>query len=157
MQSKVRLMVAAAALSCAGFVVGAQAQDKPLQVQDANLEGVKAELTEVSRREGVVTVKIRYRNTGSARVTLKLIGSPPDVDKYYLIAGSTKMLPLRDSQKVPVMTPMSIHGELQPDLKANASFLFWAKYPAPPATVKKVSIYTPLSPPFDEVPISEAQ
>ncbi len=157
MQRRVCLMVAAAVLSGAGFAVGVHAQDKPLQVQDTNLEGVKAEVTEVSRREGVVTVKIRYRNTGSAPVKLKLISNAGDVDKYYLIAGSTKMLPLRDSQKVPVMAPVSIHGELHADLKPNASFLFWVKYPAPPATAKKVSIYTLSSPPFDEVPISEAQ
>lgn len=31
----------------------------------------------------------------------------------------------------------------------------WAKFPAPPASSKKISIYIPQFPPFDDVPISE--
>jgi hypothetical protein len=31
----------------------------------------------------------------------------------------------------------------------------WAKFPAPPPTSKKITIYIPQFPPFDDVPISE--
>jgi hypothetical protein len=33
--------------------------------------------------------------------------------------------------------------------------VWYAKYPAPPAEVKKVSYYTRATPPFEDVPVSD--
>ena len=136
----------------------AQAQGtKPLQVQDTNFDGITAEVTEVSRKEGVVTVKVRYRNTGSATMHVNVVNGSDDVNKFYLVSGTNKMLPLRDSQKYPIMTPGNVVGTVSADIKPGGSFLFWGKYPAPPAAVKKVTYMTPHAPPFEDLPITEAQ
>lgn len=136
----------------------AAAQDKkPLQVQDTNFEGITAEVTEVSRKEGVLTVKTRFRNTGSKASHIYLVGGWADVDKFYLTSGNNKMLPLRDSQKIPVMTPGNGSGTVSTEIKPGGSFLFWGKYPAPAASVKKVTFMTPHTPPFEDLPITEAQ
>jgi hypothetical protein len=134
------------------------AQDKkPLQVQETNFDGITAEVTEVSRKDGVLTVKLRYRNTGAKATHVYVVGGSEDVDKFYVVSGNSKMLPLRDSQKYPVMTPGNGVGTVGTDIKPGGSFLFWGKYPAPPATVKKVTYMTPHAPPFEDLPITEAQ
>ena len=55
------------------------------------------------------------------------------------------------------MTPVDVHGGLHAEIRPNGSFLFWAKYPAPPDSAKKISIYTPHGPPVEDVPITEAK
>jgi hypothetical protein len=148
-------IVSMAAVMLAGM---AQAQDKkPLQVQDTNVEGVSAEVTDVTRKEGVLTVKMRLRNTSAKPIHVEILHGHADVDKYYAVAGSSKLMPLRDSQKSPLMSPSDGYGNLNADLKPAGSFLFWAKYPAPPASAKKVTFMTPLAPPFEDVPITEVQ
>jgi hypothetical protein len=148
-----------AILAGAGMLAAvAVAQDKkPLQVQETNFEGITAEVTEVSRKEGVLTVKVRYRNGGGKAVQVHIVGDRGDVDKFYLVSGNNKMLPLRDSQKYPVMTPGNSVGTVTADIKPGSSFLFWGKYPAPAASVKKVTYMTPHTPPFEDLPITEAQ
>jgi len=136
----------------------AAAQDKkPLQVQETNFEGVSAEVTEVTRKEGVLTVKMRFRNAGAKASHIYIVGERGDVDKFYVVSGNNKLLPLRDSQKVPIMTPGNGVGTVMTEIKPGGSFLFWGKYPAPAASVKKVTYMTPHSPPFEDLPITEVQ
>ena len=148
--------VSVLALALAAGPAYAQAA-KPLQIQETNIEGVNAELVEAVRKEGVLTIKVRYRNSGAQPAKVQLLSGGSEIDKYYVVAGSTKFLPLKDAQKVPLMSPPDHHGNLAPDLKPAGSFLFWAKYPAPPAEAKKVSFFTPRTPPFEDVPITEAK
>ncbi len=152
------VVLAASVLAVALAQRPAQAQaPKPLQVQETSVEGVTAEMIEVVRKEGVLTVKMRYRNGGTAPVKVELLGDNRDADKYYVVAGSTKFLVLRDSQRVPVMTTLNNHGGLNAEMKPAGSFLLWAKYPAPPADAKKINFHTAHTPPFEDVPITEAK
>jgi len=124
---------------------------------DTNVDGVTAEISEAVRKEGVLTVKMRLRNTGSAVAKVLISNDFRDVDKYYAVAGSTKFLILKDSQKYPLMVQLGNNGELTQEIKPGGTFLFWAKYPAPPADVRKFTLYTPLTPPIEDVPISDAK
>jgi hypothetical protein len=145
-----------AVMTTAGLAV-AQSPAKPLQVQETNTEGITAEVTDVTRKEGVVTVKVRYRNTGQKTVRMRLSRNWGDIDNHYLVAGTSKMLPLRDAQKTAVMSPLSNSGDLDPEIKPAGSYVFWVKFPAPPASTKKVTFFTPSAPPFEDLPITEAQ
>jgi len=133
----------------------AQAPAKPLQVQETNIEGFTAELTSVTQSDGVLTVRIRFRNTSDKARRVPLVTHPNDIDKYYVVAGSTKLLPLRDSEKVPLMSALGSGGNLEPELRPGTSFLFWAKFPAPPAGTKKIAIYTVPTPPFEDVQVPQ--
>jgi hypothetical protein len=53
--------------------------------------------------------------------------------------------------------PHGQHGETYAEIKPKGSYLFWAKYPAPPAEAKKVSFYHPHSPPIEDIPITEVK
>ena len=121
------------------------------------MSGVVAELIESKREDGVLTVRVRYRNTTDKKVKLLLIKGN-NFDEYYVTAGSKKYLMMRDPQKVtlsPQGTDKFRRGILEADLAKGGTYQWWAKYPAPPADVKTINYYTPLSAPFDNVPISD--
>ncbi len=141
------------AMSCS--VALAQAP-KP-QALETSIDGVTAEITEALRKEGVLTVKMRLRNTGSSATKVKLAADYRDIDGYYAVAGSTKFLVLKDSNSIPVMVQLNNFGGLHPEIKPGGSFLFWAKYPAPPAEARKFTFYTPIMPPVEDIPITEAK
>jgi hypothetical protein len=157
MQRTRRAILAGAAMLLAGTAIAQAPEKKPLQVQETNFEGVTAEVTEVMRKDGVLTVKVRFRNTGAKPSRVYILGNGKDVDKFYTVAGSAKMMPLRDSQGAPLMTPGDGGGAVLTEIKPGGSFLFWSKFPAPPASAKKVTFVTPHAPPFEDLPITEAQ
>jgi hypothetical protein len=154
-----RLFLALATLALgAPFASGqAFAQAAKPQAQETNVDGVTAEISEAVRKEGVLTVKMRLRNTGSAAAKVKISEDWRDIDKWYAVAGSTKFLILKDSNQVPVMVQLNNYGGLTQEIKPGGSFLFWAKYPAPPADARKFNFFNPLTPPIEDVPISDVK
>ena len=133
------------------------AQAAKPQALETSVDGVTAEISEAVRKEGVLTVKMRLRNTGPAAAKVKISQDWNDIDKWYAVAGSTKFLPLRDSQKAPLMVQLDNYGGLTADIKPGGSFLFWAKYPAPSADARKFTFYNPLTQPIEDVPISDVK
>ena len=125
---------------------------KPIQSQDTNVSGVVAELIECKREEGVLTVRVLYRNTTDKMVKVKLVPGK-NYDAYYVTAGSKKYLMMRDPQKKTLSA--YTRGNMTVNLDKDGRFQWWAKYPAPSADVKKITYYTPLTAPFDNVPISD--
>ena len=126
----------------------------PIQSQDSNVAGIVAEITECKRQDGVLTVRVRLRNTGDKDVRVGLI-SGRDYDSYYVTAGGKKYFILRDSEKTPLAPQSDNFGNLSAGVAKGASYVWWAKFPAPPADVKKISYFTPITPPFDNVPITD--
>jgi hypothetical protein len=144
------VLLLAAAASILSGPVRAQA---PLQSQDSNLSGIVAEITECKRAEGVLSMRMRLRNTSAADVQVYLV-KQNNYDTYYLTAASKKYFILRDSEKKPLAPPTD-GGDLSVTIAKGGSYVWWSKYPAPPADVKKVGYYTSITPPFDDVPISD--
>lgn len=144
---------AAAAALALGVAVAAQSARAadPIQSQETNIAGVTADIVECKRAEGVLTLKLRF--SGQVKEAFYVI-SGRNYDHYYLSAGTKKYLVLRDSEGTPLASPADGGGTVSAHLEKGA-FTFWAKYPAPPADVTKVNIYTPLTPPFDDVPVSD--
>lgn len=156
MNPKQRACVAAAMAGTALMLAAAPAwpQAKP-QAHETSIDGVTAEI-EAIRKEDVLTVKVRYRNTSDAPAEMKVYRSYEDTE-YYATVGSTKLLVLKDSKGAPVASPHSPHGATSVSIKPKGSFIFWAKYPAPPTEAKKLTFYHPHSPPIEDVPITDAK
>ena len=154
--NELRLHAAAVVLASAAFLPGAAAQGAKPQAHDTNVDGVTAEVVEAVRKEGVLSLKLRFRNAGAKPARLDLVANR-HVDTQYLVAGKTKLMVLKDSKNTALMPPLDPIGALQPTVKPGASYLFWAKYPAPPADAKKVTYYSPIMPPIEDIPIAEAQ
>jgi hypothetical protein len=130
---------------------GAAAQAKAIQSQDTNIDGLVAEITQAQRKEGVLTIRLRVRNTSDSEKAIDLPWGNDDYDKFYVTAGKKKYLVLRDSAKVPIASPPTGRKALA----KGAGFTWWAKFPAPAASDAKFSFYTSIAPPFEDVPIAD--
>lgn len=143
-------VVAGAFWVAAGLVDGplggstAWAQSKAIQTQESNVPGVTFEITEVRRKEGVLTIRLKLVNSRSA--DSKSFG---DLAKSYVTAGKQKYQVLQDTAG----TPLAAYGHVS--VPASGSRIWWAKFPAPGPDVKMVSFFTPETAPFEDVPISD--
>lgn len=126
-----------------------------IQTQEANTEGIVADLTECRRTEGVLNIKIRFRNTSNKSANLQLLPSGGgDYLKYFVTAGNKKYFILKDSEGT-FLAVQPVNYTLGGTIEAGRSFLWWAKYPAPSGDVKKINYITPVTPPFEDVPITD--
>lgn len=126
---------------------------KVIQSQDTNASGIVAELTECKRKDGVLRIKVRFRNTSANKARLDVYGSSTrsyEMDKFYVTAANKKYFVLKDSEGTPLMS-----DTLYADLDKDGTFLWWAKFPAPPPEVKEIGITMPKVNPFEDVPISD--
>ena len=147
-------------LAAPGALAGPQAAKpaakpaEPLQVQETNEAGVVAEFIECKRKEGVLTVKIRFRNTGTAPAAFNIIGRG-NYDDLYVTAEDKKYFVLRDEERTPLSPTVDPGGAVRVSLKPSGTWLWWAKYPAPPAEVKKINYVWTLGAPFEDIPITD--
>lgn len=125
-----------------------------IQSQDANKAGVIADLVECKRKDGVLSVKIRLRNTSNDAASMTLARGG-NYDGWYLTAASKKYFVLKDTEGAALAYGASSKGDVYENIDKGGALNWWAKYPAPPAEVKTVSIYTPISGPFDDVKITD--
>ena len=134
-------------------VPAAAAPSGALKTGDTNIAGVVADVTECSRKDGVLSVRVRFRNTASEKKSFDLITSR-DYQKFYFTAASKKYFILKDSEGTYLTTEASSFGNLAVHLDPGGQYTWWAKFPAPPAEVKAVTLYTPVSAPLEDVPVS---
>ena len=125
-----------------------------IQSQDTNKTGVVADLIECKRKDGVLSVKIRLRNTSEAKVEVPLVTNA-NYDVWYLTAASKKYFVLTDTDKTALAYGAGGANTFNANIDKGGAFTWWAKYPAPPADVKSVTIYTPITGPFDDIPITD--
>lgn len=130
------------------------AQTEAIQSQDTNIGGLVADITQCKRKDGVLTLRVRVRNTSGKKTNIRFTDGYGAYDKYYLTAGDKKYFVLRDSEGVPLATDEG-NGYVSVDVEKDGSFTWWAKYPAPPAEVTSVSFYTAFAPPFEDLPITD--
>jgi hypothetical protein len=127
---------------------------KPLATRELDVEGVVAEVIESVRKEDMLTVRVRFRNTGIAPATISLAaGGVSYHTANYIVAGGTKYDIMRDTAGNVLATPRDGGGRLEPTIRPKGTFAWWAKYPAPPATQKSYTLYLKVGPPIEDVPI----
>jgi hypothetical protein len=123
-------------------------------VQETNIGGLVAEVTEVKRKEGVLTVKVRFRNTSAEKMHFYMVSSG-NFDAQYVTAGSKKYFILRDSEKTPLAPQTDGGGNVGTSIAPGGAWTWWAKYPAPPPEVKSISYYTSVAAPIEDLPITD--
>ena len=128
-----------------------------IQSQDTNTPGVVGELIQCSRSDGVLSVKIRFHNTTGTPVNFYVLGTNISYDRFYLAAASKKYFILKDSDGTE-LAPGGDYSCGMPGvcekLAAGQSNTWWAKFPAPSADVMKLDLFTPVTPPFEGIPIT---
>jgi hypothetical protein len=142
-------------------IAHAAAQTAPAalsEAQDVNgTIGVVAEIVQCKRDSGVLSIRMRLHNTGAADASFSLI-TKGNYDQYYVTGGNKKYLVLRDSEKVPLANPINTDaytGGVNVTIPKGGTFTWFAKYPAPPADVKKINYYTPITTPFEDIPVAD--
>ena len=103
--------------------------EKSLATRELDVEGVVAEVIESHRKDGVLTVRVRFRNNGKELVKLK------------------------DDAGNQTATPRDGGGWLEPTIKPKASWSWWGKFPAPSSDLNNYSLFFKVGPPIDNVPI----
>jgi hypothetical protein len=125
---------------------------KPLATREMDVEGIVAEVIESDRKDGVLTVRVRFRNNGDNPAKLKLVDAQGYTNTY--VSSADKKYPLvRDSSGKEVATPRDGGGWLEPTIRPKATWSWWGKFPAPPADRKSYSLYLKVGPPIDDIPI----
>ena len=128
------------------------AQPKAIATVETNMKAT-AELYECKRKDGVLTVKVRFKAASSTELDM-----PYDETYVMDVASGKKYKVLRDSAKAPIATTSDFHKDrIRAGVKAGETFSAWWKFPAPPAATKKITFSLPRSEPFEDVPITDAQ
>ncbi len=129
--------------------------------QDGESEGLGVAVTRLARAPGgLLDVVVRYTNKGSAPFKFPNRGSAPArrfASSYVIDSASRRKFEVARDKAGNPLSSESI--ELGPSaagetLAPGAALNLWAKVPAPADSVKTVSVYAALAPPFDSVPIS---
>jgi hypothetical protein len=150
---RVRLAVLLSIVVFAAAAIRVEAQKPPdaLDSTDAEWAGVQTDLLEVKRMsDNTVRVRWRWRNTADKKVHLFSSDEARDAVKVnsYLIdpANKKKHLAVTDATGKVVGTALGYV-----DLEPKAALSVWAKFPAPPAGVDKVTVVIAKTPPFEDV------
>jgi hypothetical protein len=148
-----------ASLGVPPSVVPAMAHTAPgalTDAQDVNgAPGLVAEIVQCKRENDTLSIRLRLRNTGSQDFKdWRLVNG--NIDQFYVVTGSKKYFVLRDSEKTPLATAFTGgYGTVDISIPKGGAYTWYAKYPAPSPDAKTVSIYTPLTVPFEDVPVSQ--
>jgi hypothetical protein len=138
--------------------LSAAASSGVLQSQDTSTAGVTGELIQCRRSGGVLSVKIRFHNTTGAGIGFYALGPNTSYDKYYLAAANKKYFILKDTDGTYLAPGFNwdcgMSGVCE-KLGPGQSITWWAKFPAPSADVTKLDLFTPVTPPFEDVPIAD--
>ena len=128
-----------------------------IQSQDSTTSGIVAELTQATRSEGVLTIKVRFRNTSNKPGSVTFThwnATAADDQNFYVTAGNKKYFMLQDADGTALSTNSTGNG-VGANLDPGNTFVWWAKYPAPPVDVKKFNFMMPITTPFEDVPITD--
>lgn len=132
-----------------------------LATGDHEISGIEVTLLELKRTSGdTVTARWRYRNSNPAATQLTQAYGESDpwklsLDSYFIDgANKKKYLLLTDSTGLPIAAK---HGGAMSAISVGPgqSLSTWAKYPAPPEGVKKISLFIKGVAPFEDIPISQ--
>jgi hypothetical protein len=152
--SLILLLIGFAMLPTSSAGASPQAGQGVLQTQDTNVAGIVADFIECKRKEGILSVRVRFRNASSAQGRFEIIDGR-NYEKFYVTGAGKKYFILKDSEGTYLTVEAPGSGNLGVPLAKGQQFVWWAKYPAPPASVKKITFFSPLMPPFEDIPITD--
>ena len=122
-----------------------------IQAQEVNgAAGMVAELTEATREDGVLTIKLRLRNTGTEERYKSFETNHGAYTLFYVTAENQKYFILKDSEGEP-LAPVYLTVTLGP----GETSTWWGKYPAPPSSVTEFDFIMHEVPPFENIPITD--
>ena len=149
------LLLVMVSLGLVAGPAGAQKAADVIETADAEWSGIQTDLLEVKRMsDNTVRVRWRWRNTTDTKVHLFSSGEGERALKQnaYVIdpKNKKKHLVVTDSQGKVIGTDIPFT-----DLGPKKALAVWAKFPAPPADVDKITVVVPKTPPFEDIAIAK--
>jgi hypothetical protein len=102
----------------------------------------------------VLSVKVRFRNTSPAEAHIYVINQR-NFDAFYVTAANKKYFMLKDSEGAYLTPATDGTGTLSVSVDKGGQYTWWAKFSAPPPEVKKITLMTPVTSPFEDIPITD--
>ena len=126
----------------------------PLATADGEAPGTQVQVTKLKRSGDSVLLQFTIVNNSDADVALTNLSTPIEykaADAVYLadLAGKKKYEVVRDTDK------KCLCSKGLEKVQAKSSVNLWAKFPAPPDSVQKLSVVIPHYMPIDDVPVSQ--
>lgn len=134
-------------------VVHAQKPTDAIESAQSELTGLQTDLLEVKRMsDNTIRVRWRWRNTTDKVV--KLHAGFGDREENYLLdpVNKKKHFVVKDA-KGNVIGSSTYYGYVE--IEANKAAMIWARFPAPPPAVNKITVVIAKTPPFEDVAISK--
>jgi hypothetical protein len=143
------------ALLLGAIPAGAQKPAGVIDTVDAEWSGVQTDLLEVRRMsDNTLRVRWRWRNTGDKEVALYANDAARLLQtETYLLdpVNKKKLFVVTDAKGYPIGTEVGMSFRVKP----KESYAAWAKFPAPPANVEKITVVIAKTPPFEDVVIAK--
>ncbi|MEW6267739.1 MAG: hypothetical protein AB1689_00410 [Thermodesulfobacteriota bacterium] len=136
---------------------------KPLATEEHEVGEVEVTLLELKRTSGnTVTMKWQYENKSNEVKPLFSRSGVYPQDPYMLAveayivdpANKKKYLVIEDAKGVPVAAKHKEGKDADIEVEPGKTLKTWAKYPAPPASVDKVTVYIAGIAPLEDVPLA---
>jgi hypothetical protein len=128
-----------------------------IQSQDMNTAGVVGEVVQCKRAEGVLSIRVRFRNNSNKEAKVYIVDNS-EFEKIYVTAANKKYFILKDAEGT-YLTPAADYNcggrGVCAKLGPGDTYTWWAKFPAPGTDVKKLNLITPAGPPFEDIPITD--
>ncbi len=141
------------------LATAAAASAAPLQTQTSMTGDVEVDVTRARVKEGILTVVLTYRNTGSETAKIKY-----GIDQVYYLdnVGKKKYHVLKDSEGKYIAAPAargsisveSGFGNPPVEIAPGGSRGVWFKFPAPSDEATTVELVVPDLMPFEDLPIA---
>ena len=113
----------------------------PIAVADGERSGTRVDITEIKRTSGsTVTLKFTLVNESGGNLTVSELLDHNDARNVHLIdaVGKKKYMPMMDSGNKCVCS-----SSLPYSLASDKSLNLWVRFPAPPGSVREISVVIP--------------
>jgi hypothetical protein len=126
-----------------------RAQAKAIATAETNFNAT-AELYECKRKQGVLSIKVRFKAIKNASQALYF------EQTYVMDVGSGKKYEVLKDSDGNWIAANGTSGYARVDIYAGQTASLWWKFPAPPAETKTITFALPEAEPFEDVPITDA-
>jgi hypothetical protein len=130
----------------------------PIATTDGEQPGHKIEVTELKRSGDVLTLKLRLVNEGDEQIDFGHSYGDSAVSSDYGTIGAIHLIDEKNKKKYFVMRDekkVCVCSRGLKSIQKNGAANLWARFPAPPDSVEKISVVVPHFLPLDDVPISK--
>jgi hypothetical protein len=144
------------ASSAAPVFPASSSSNSPLATGDGDLQGLKIAINELKRTSNTVTLTFTVYNGTDTKFGSQGIFDGDEYHRYRHLGG-VHLIDTQSKKKYFVVTDSDgkvLSSNDFPDIAARSQIMVWAKFPAPPDDVQKITVEIPHFVPLEDVPIS---